>query len=475
MANPEKPLSATIPAAKESYSSLGDFRVRFMKVAGAVMTVVAMVITVALANTGAPMLVVGLLSSGVLIAAASTAMAFRGHGEAAVNTVIFGVTADASVFLFLMAEQYLMAPIAIEIFFVLAVFSAFLSSPQNNIYFGVIVIAVLAATTGLRVSATPEIPLLLSLGITDVVHFILLWAAATQVSRHLRANQTSLRTRLQEIDVVVERARKVATGDLSADLAEDSEISIVIHEMLIGLRDIVREVQESLRVLATATTNMDSMASQQQRGAVHQSSAVAETRETIQSFATSSHKIASAAEGVLNNATSTQQTNERANEQLNALAGHTRRINELLEFVKDISNKSEILALNAALEGTKAGEAGRGFSLVAAQMQRLAESTANTIKDVKSLTTDITKSTSATVISMEEATKLARDTTLAAQQITLITQQQSSGAEQVLEAMNDIATVTNELADGTEDALSAIAELKALSDRLNEVAHRFVL
>jgi len=253
----------------------------------------------------------------------------------------------------------------------------------------------------------------------------------------------------------------------------DQEVSGVVGDMLTGLRDMVGQVQEGVAVLATASTNIDSMATQQQRGAVNQSSAVSETRETIQSLAAAAHRIHESAEGVVANARSTQETNERANEQLNALANHTRRINELLELVKEIANKSEILALNAALEGTKAGEAGRGFSLVAAQMQRLAEDTATAIKDVKGLTTDITKSTSATVLSMEEATKLARDTTIAAQQISLITQQQSSGAEQVLEAMNDVAAVTQEFADSATDASAAIQELKSLAEVLDQVAHRF--
>ena len=468
-------LSPPTSAVSFEQTPLMDFRVRFMRVVGSVMTMVAAVISIALAATGAPLPIVVLLAVGMLVSGTATALAFRGQGELSVLCVVYGVTVLATIYLFGMVKELIYAPVAVEIFYVLAVYSAFLTKPRSNLVYGAIVVLVLGSSTVFRALTIPGEPAVISLGITDTVHFVLLWAAATHVSRHLRESQAALSVRLRDIDEVVVSAQKIATGDLSGGVDADNEISRVIGGMLVGLRDIVGGVHDSVKVLSAATTDIDSMASQQQRGAVHQSSAVAETRETIQSLASSSHKIAEAAEGVLRNARSTQQTNERANEQLNALANHTKRINELLEFVKDISNKSEILALNAALEGTKAGEAGRGFSLVAAQMQRLAESTASTIKDVKELTTDITKSTSSTVISMEEAAKLARDTTLAAQQITLITQQQSSGAEQVIEAMNDIATVTGEFAAGTKDALAAISELKSLSDRLSKVAHRFVL
>jgi len=58
----------------------------------------------------------------------------------------------------------------------------------------------------------------------------------------------------------------------------------------------------------------------------------------------------------------------QVDENLALLVSHTQRIGEALDVIKDIANKTDLLALNAALEGTKAGEAGRGFSIVATQM-----------------------------------------------------------------------------------------------------------
>jgi len=160
---------------------------------------------------------------------------------------------------------------------------------------------------------------------------------------------------------------------------------------------------------------------------------------------------------------------------LSLLANHTRRIHELLELIQDIAHKSDILALNAALEGTRAGEAGRGFSLVAAQIQQLAERTMGALADVRALMEDITAATNGTVLSMEQATKLAADTARAAREIALTSQQQGNSVGEVVTTIGDIATITGELATATQETLAASRNLRSLSDRLHVVVTRFVL
>ena len=298
-------------------------------------------------------------------------------------------------------------------------------------------------------------------------------AASGVIRRFIDHRNAEVANRMADIGRLVEQAKRITRGDLTGRVEGEDELAEVMREMSTSLRDVVEQVQKSASVLGSSASQIAAMSVQQGRGAVHQASAVSETRETIQSLATSARKIAESARGVLANAESTLKNNEIAGERINALTGHTRRINELLEFIKDVSNKSELLALNAALEGTKAGEAGRGFSLVAARMQRLAESTMATVKDVKGLITDITSATNATVLSMEDATKLAADTTRAAREISLITQQQGSSVEQVVEAMADIATVTGEFAGGSEDTQAATEELRKVSEALAETINRF--
>src|SRR5690606_23040553 len=130
-------------------------------------------------------------------------------------------------------------------------------------------------------------------------------------------------------------------------------------------------------------------AQNQERGSTEQSSAVEETNRTLGSLLASAREIAQAAQGVTRNAEQTQDNTTSMADRIAALSRQVERITEILERIKGIASKSEILALNAALEGTKAGEAGRGFSLVASQMQRLAENVMEAVREIRDLTEGI--------------------------------------------------------------------------------------
>ena len=108
---------------------------------------------------------------------------------------------------------------------------------------------------------------------------------------------------------------------------------------------------------------------------------------------------------VLERAEIGQQSAKTIGERIGELSTHSKQITDVLTLVEKIANKSEILALNAALEGTKAGEAGRGFSLVAQQMQRLAEQVMGSVKKIESLTTDVSQASGAAVLAAEESEK----------------------------------------------------------------------
>jgi len=410
-------------------------------------------------------------AAGVVIAGAAWSAASRRQLALASQLLCYGFTALIAAVLVLAEPSLLHGAAKLALVPVVVVFG--LANPmRQSIAFGV-VLACLIVVAALAGGPAP-LPVLL-VGVSEALHLAVFGIVAAVLTSYMREAEELGRGQRNELDSVLAQASRIARGDLRGDPEGEAHVAQVLRAMLHGLRGLVEQVQSGVRILASATSQIAAMSTEQERGAVHQASAVAETRETIESFADSARRIAQSARGVLENAENTLKNSELAGERITALTSHTRRINELLEFIKEVANKSELLALNAALEGTKAGEAGRGFSLVAAQMQRLAESTTETVKDVKGLIADISSATNATVLSMEQATKLAADTTRAAREISLITQQQGSSAEQVVEAMKDIATVTNEFAGGSKDTLTAIEEIKRLTERLHRTAHRFVV
>jgi methyl-accepting chemotaxis protein len=290
---------------------------------------------------------------------------------------------------------------------------------------------------------------------------------------HASENQAMLRQRLVDIDLVVQRAERIAKGDLSGTVSGDGEVPRVVGEMLAGLRGLVEQVQSNAAEVSAASREIAAMAQQQERSAIEQSSAIEETRRTVNGLLESARQIAGSAQGVAANAEATLSNASLIHERIRTLTMHAERITEVLEFIRDVANKSELLALNAALEGAKAGEAGRGFSLVASQMQRLAESVMESVKTVRDLTSDIRKATQATAIATEDATKLAGDTTAAARRIGVITGEQQASTEQVTRAIDEIADATRQAAAGTNQTLQAVRDLAQIATRLDEYASRF--
>lgn len=288
-------------------------------------------------------------------------------------------------------------------------------------------------------------------------------------------NLRALHDYAEDIERVIQQAELIAAGDLSGDVEGDGRVSGVVRKMLEGLRTMVVEIRRTVGSLAAATSEIAAMARQQENGAVEQASAVQEVQQTLSQLAKASANLAASAQDVHKTAEKTRETNVVIAERIGVLSAHTRRIGELLEIIKGVANKSEILALNASLEGAKAGEAGRGFSLVAAQMQRLAESVMDSVADVKGITRDIRESTQETVISTEEGTKLAGVASDVAREIRAITEHQRSSTEQVTHAMDDIASVARQVSTGSSQTLAAARDLSTLSEQLGELVGSFKL
>jgi methyl-accepting chemotaxis protein len=294
-------------------------------------------------------------------------------------------------------------------------------------------------------------------------------ASLTLFLRLYRTNMEDLQRHTADIDRVIARARRIAEGDLSGDIDGDTDVSVVVRSMLEGLRSMVKKLRDMLNGLASATSEIAAMARQQEQGAVSQVSAVEDIGKTLSEHADMSRAMTTATEEVFDNVAQTKQTNELISDRIGTLTAQTQRISEILEIIKDVANKSEILALNASLEGAKAGEAGAGFSLVANQMQRLAESVSLSVKDVRELTSDIRDATRATVVSTEQGTKLATSATEAVHEISLVTKKQQKGTEQVSASINDIVEVSNQMLAGSSQTLSAIKDLTRMSQEMNQL------
>lgn len=170
------------------------------------------------------------------------------------------------------------------------------------------------------------------------------------------------------------------------------------------------------------------------------------------------------------------------------------QVGRIIEFINGIADKSDLLALNAELEGNKAGEVGRGFSLVAAEMRRLAESVMQSTREIAGLIDEIRDATNAAVMATEAGVKAtdagaalalkvgeglsrivdyANQSADAMQSISLATAQQQAGTDQLVGAMKEIVESKRESEEAAEQTLIARTQLLALSKDLEETASRF--
>jgi hypothetical protein len=249
----------------------------------------------------------------------------------------------------------------------------------------------------------------------------------------------------------------------------------ILRKRLDHMELLSRELNKATVHLSMATEEISAMSGRHLEGAVQQSSAVKQVRESLHSVTASSRQIAQTAHLVFSHADRTLSNNEGVNRLVEELAAQVQNIGEVLQKISDIAGKSEVLALNAALEGTKAGAAGRGFSIVARQMQRLAEDIQGSVTHINELTEEIRAATRSTKRSMHEATKIARATTDAAHEISLVSQQQQTATEQVAHAMDDIANITSQVADGSEQTRSSTEDLADLTVRLRMLVSKLVV
>jgi methyl-accepting chemotaxis protein len=270
-------------------------------------------------------------------------------------------------------------------------------------------------------------------------------------------------------------ASAVAGGDLGVKIGGRGDLPDAFRDMIQNLQGMVREIRETSVQLATAATEIYAASQEQEASATSQSTAMVEISRTADSLSEAAAHVSDAVAGVLSNAERTLGTTEQMVVRIGELSSHASRIGEILEVIRDVADRSDLLALNGSLEACRAGEAGRGFSLVAAEMRRLAERVTASVQDVKSLVTDIRASGSSTVMATEESKKLAESTTEAARQITLVTQQQRSGTEQVSQSVKDIAHVLAQAVAATTQTRTSAEDLKVQADRLAGLVRRFQL
>lgn len=260
----------------------------------------------------------------------------------------------------------------------------------------------------------------------------------------------------------------------------------------------VGHVQSSSSELQAAATQQASGA-KEQAGAMNEiSTTISELGVTSRQIAESAQRVAQIAEQTASAARAGEGTVDKGQEaisgirrQIDQVVSHmldlgrkSQEIGAVLDIVSELAEQTNILAINATIEASGAGEAGKRFAVVAEEIRKLADRVANSTKGIRTQVEDVRGAVNTTVMATESGAKavdagarqfaevtvafkqiasLVGTTTEAAREIELSTKQQATAAEQVRIAVTDVTQATQETETSSSQTLQTASQLAGLS------------
>jgi methyl-accepting chemotaxis protein len=284
-------------------------------------------------------------------------------------------------------------------------------------------------------------------------------------------------------------ARRVSAGDLTARVSpagadEVATLGDAFNLMIARLEGLIGRVRGTSTDLSDSAIRLAATSNQLAATTARQSSSATETSASMEELARTSGQIAETVERVAAQAAETRDKLERAREDILAstertlsLTDRVRDITRILSMINDLADQTNLLALNAAIEAARAGEAGRGFAVVADEVRRLADRSKTLASDISQITASVQVETNATVLAMDKGAEQLKDGLVlmehvaeASSGIRLATQQQQSATEQVVEAMEQVRIASEEVSTTAQQLALASGSQATMAGDLKQAS-----
>ena len=356
-----------------------------------------------------------------------------------------------------------------------------------------------------------------------LLSLVLLYPLAVSLSRPLQAFQKQL----VEITRTLNLSQRLTTDDK----AELGELAAQTNSLLERLEFAISGVQRSSnRLTDTANnlactaglvsrnTNRQQEVSQSMAAAVEEmSSSVAEITSTMEELSASSTQIADHSQSVVDVANLTLENSkkganamqhlqlrmadihhdsENSLQEIVQLGSKSKEISKVMDLINTLAAQTKLIAFNAALEASSAGESGKRFSVVASEIRRLADSVTDSTHEIEDRIQEIQDSINRLVITSEKGAssiqlgmqvsletaddlnalvQAASKTSSAAQQISLSTRQQKTASSQVVIALRDIANASTHNAQSVRNITEISEEMINMAEDLSFLVREFSL
>ncbi len=325
---------------------------------------------------------------------------------------------------------------------------------------------------------------------------------------------------LRPLGLAGQHFKRIASGDLREPIEvhsrnEIGELFAELGRMQDTQRQTIAHISASAQQLAGAAQQLSAVTEESNRGVQQQD-------QELEQAATAVTEMTTAVEEVARNAVSTSQAAEASNalshqsrqqvqdtidgthamaadiegssQLIQKLAGETRKIGKVLDVIRAVSEQTNLLALNAAIEAARAGEAGRGFAVVADEVRTLAHRTQESTREIEQMIVRLQTGTEAAVNSMRSSTEKAQVNLTLTQAcgdvleqiygaiseinernlvIASAAQEQSHVAREVDSNLINIRNLSLQSAEGAGRTSAASREMTALAGELTALVARF--
>ncbi|QTA86681.1 methyl-accepting chemotaxis protein [Desulfonema magnum] len=266
-------------------------------------------------------------------------------------------------------------------------------------------------------------------------------------------------------ETVASASREVSANvDSMASTAEQSSVS-------------VSNIASMTEEMSSAFTQVSGLA----RKTADNVKQVAESGEDmsleINQFATSLEEMTASLNEIAKNTAQASRISQNANQRtrevhvkMSALVAASKQIGKIIRIIKDIADQTNMLALNATIEAAGAGDAGKGFGVVASEVKELARQSANATDEISDQIEHIQKRTDEAVKAMEDIGKIINEITAINEMIASSVEEQTVTANEISKSVSNNAVIVKNVAKNANESAILVGEIAKSTNETSEMA-----